>query len=99
MGSRNCSGTTFTVTGDWAKKSVQYLLQTSTGHVPRLFLDAPWPDKSEAAACHLQLRVHRALASLAWGGDTGGKPGRAEMLQALADHASSDQISLSCPLS
>ena len=77
-------------------ESLQYLLQTSTGHVPRVLWMPLGLANLRPLPAAFKFEFTERPHLWAWAGDTGGKPERAEMLQALAEHASSDQVSLFC---
>ena len=76
-------------------ESLQYLLQTSIGHVPRVLWMPLGLANLRPLPAALKFEFTERPYLWAWAGDTEGKPERAEMLQALAEHASSDQVSLS----
>ncbi|BDA51603.1 hypothetical protein COCOBI_19-1590 [Coccomyxa sp. Obi] len=78
--------------GGMGDRSLAYLLESGTKHVPRILWMPLGLANLKALPATFKYEFAERPNLWAWAGDTAGKPERAEMMRALTEHASSAQV-------
>lgn len=84
--------------GGMQDKSLDYLLESGTKHVPRVLWMPLGLANLKALPATFKYEFAERPHLWAWAGDTGGKAERAEMMRALNGHASAAQVPAYCLL-